>query len=190
MLLDPLDVCVFYHLHAELLMFVNRRLRALPDILSIQEEFYDLPISDRRVLIQAWLANLDLTDVFIEENPADLIKEELDIVRGWRHPLMDRFYVLRDRKPRTIFLQLSDPAIAYGVIGLAHSFEQLIGPHFPVLIRTVLLPYRGEIIYDGVLDIGDEIDTEFLRVIRNTCDLAIRKYGIITSLPSGAASWK
>jgi hypothetical protein len=50
-----------------------------------------------------------------------------------------------------VFLTTTDPAIAYGVLALSQPFEDLIGPHLPVLTRTVVLPFKGVIVYDGLM---------------------------------------
>ena len=62
-----------------------------------------------------------------------------------------RFYVFRELKKYTVFLSTTSPAIAYGVLALSQPFEELIGPYLPVLTQTVLLPFKGMIVYDGLM---------------------------------------
>ena len=52
----------------------------------------------------------------------------------------------------TVFFScMGAPKKAYGVLGLADPPEKIIGPYLPRLITTVLLPFKGKIIYDGLL---------------------------------------
>ena len=63
-----------------------------------------------------------------------------------------KFYVFRYLKKYTVFLTSGgSPNKAYGVLGLADPMEQVIGPYLPRLITTVLLPFKGRIIYDGLI---------------------------------------
>ena len=65
--------------------------------------------------------------------------------------LHGKFYVFRELKKYTVFLSTTSPAIAYGVLALSQPFEELIGPYLPVLTQTVLLPFKGMIVYDGLM---------------------------------------
>ena len=97
------------------------------------------------------MPHLDLIESFVDENPAHLSDDELDIVRSWRHLVDGKFYVFRELKKYTVFLSTTSPAIAYGVLALSQPFEELIGPYLPVLTQTVLLPFKGVIVYDGLM---------------------------------------
>jgi hypothetical protein len=80
------------------------------------------------------------------------LAEDLEIVRSWKHAQVGSFYIFRYLKNCTVFLSSGDPQQkAYGVVGLMDSFEDLVGPHLPRMITAVLLPFRGRIIYDGLL---------------------------------------
>jgi hypothetical protein len=48
-------------------------------------------------------------------------------------------------KNYAVFLA-DDPPIAYGVVALTETFEEIIGPDLPMFVETVLLPFRGKII--------------------------------------------
>ena len=93
-------------------------------------------------LRDALVANMGLIDSFASENPFKLPEEELEIVRSWKHLVAGQFYVYRYLKNYTIFLAASEPVFAYGVLSLADSFEDLIGPRLPYLCKTVLLPFK------------------------------------------------
>ena len=89
----------------------------------------------------------------VAENPAQLSADELEIVDSWQHALVGKFYVLRHLSKYTVFFGISSgaPSKAYGVLGLADPLEEVIGPYLPRLITTVLLPFKGRIIFDGLV---------------------------------------
>ena len=92
---------------------------------------------------------MDLIDAFVSENPFRLSEDELEIVRSWKDLVAGEFYVYRCLKKYTVFLTTGEPVVAYGVLSLTDSFEDLIGHRLPHLCKTVLLPFKGRIVYDG-----------------------------------------
>ncbi len=151
MLLEPQDVELFFKLHRALMFFVNQRLKVVPDDIANADAFAALSPKVRLTVRDALNANVDLIESFVDENPAHLSDDELDIVRSWRHLVTGKFYVFRELAKYTAFLTTTNPAIAYGVLALSQPFEELIGPYLPVLTQTVLLPFKGAIVYDGLM---------------------------------------
>jgi hypothetical protein len=151
MLLDPSDAKLFFKLHRSLMFFVNQRLKALPDIIAMPEEFAALSPAARLKVRDVFLDDIDLIEFFVDQNPTSLPDDELDIVNSWRHLVAVKFYIFRDLKTYTIFLSAEDWPIAYGVTALTQSFDELVGPCRPVLTDTVLLPFKEKIVYDGLL---------------------------------------
>ena len=85
MLLEPQYVELFFRLHRMLMFFVNQRLNVIPNKLATPEEFAVLSPKLRLKVRDASNAKLDLIETFVDENPAHLSEDELDIVRTWRH---------------------------------------------------------------------------------------------------------
>ena len=94
---------------------------------------------------------LDLIESFVEKNPADLPGAELDIIRSWHHLVPGRFFIQRELKKYTVFLSTKTPYTAFGVVALSQPFEELIGPRLPVMVKTVLLPFKGKNVYDSIM---------------------------------------
>ncbi len=184
MLLDPPDVELFFRLHRTLMFFVNQRLKVIPEKLTSPEEFSALSPEVRVEVRDALNANVDLIESFVAGNPAHLSNDDLDIVRSWRHLVAGQFYVFRELKKHTVFLSATDPAIAYGVLALSQPFEELIGSGLPVLMQTVLLPFKDKVVYDGLMSRYNII---FGPGIRRRLDQdfkdAKQRHGIVTSLP-------
>ncbi len=187
MLLEPQDVELFFRLHRTLMFFVNQRLKVIADKVATPEEFASLSPQIRLKVRDALNANLDLIQSFIEENPAHLSDDELDIVRSCRHLVAGKFYVFRELKKYTVFLTTTDPAIAYGVLALSQPFEDLIGPYLPVLTQTVLLPFKGKIVYDGLMSSYNiSFGPGIRRGLNESFKEAKARHGIVTSLPMSA----
>ncbi len=187
MLLEPQDVELFFRLHRTLMFFVNQRLKVIPDKLATPDEFAALSPEVRLKVRDALNANLDLIESFVDENPAHLSDDELDIVRSWQHLVTGRFYVFRELKKYTVFLSTTNPAIAYGVLALSQPFEELIGPYLPVLTQTVLLPFKGVIVYDGLMSSYNiSFGPGIRRHLNENFKEAKARHGIVTSLPMSA----
>ncbi len=143
---------LFYDLYAALLSFVNRRLEVSPVQFSNSAEYTTTPPEARVAIRDALFEHRELIDEFVAENPAQLTADDLEVVATWKHAVVGKFYIFRYLKKHTVFLTSGgSPNKAYGVLGLADPLEEVIGSHLPRLITTVLLPFQGKIIYDGLL---------------------------------------
>lgn len=187
MLLSPDDADLFFRLHRSLMHFVNQRLGIVPDIAG-PDEFSALPPEQRLDVRKAFLDDVDLIELFVDENPAHLSEGELDIVLSWHHQVSGTFYVFRQLKSHMIFLDAGDPPVAYGVVALTEPFVDLIGPYLPRMTETVLLPFKGRIVYDGLLS-GYNISFGggIKRMLNDSYRQAKERQGIVTSLPVDSA---
>ncbi len=184
MLLEPQDLNVFFRLHRTLMFFVNQRLKVIPNELGTPEEFAKLSPEVRLKVRDALTAKRDLIGSFVDENPAHFSADELDIVRSWRHLVAGKFFVFRQLKKYTVFVTPTDPSIAYGVLALSQPFEQVVGPHLPVLAQTVLLPFKDKIVYDGVMaGYGISFGPGIRRSLNESFKEAKLRHGIVASLP-------
>jgi hypothetical protein len=184
MLLEPQDVELFFKLHRALMFFVNQRFKVIPGDVASPDEFSSLSPQVRLKVRDAFLQHTDLIQSFVDENPAHLTSDELDIVRSWQHLVHGRFYVFRELKKYTVFLSTTSPAIAYGVLALSQPFEELIGPYLPVLTQTVLLPFKGVIVYDGLMSSYNiSFGPGIRRNLNQDFKEAKARHGIVTSLP-------
>ncbi len=184
MMLDFPDAQLFFKLHRSLMFFVDQRLKVLPDRIANPDEFAALPPEVRVKVRDAFNEHVDLIDSFIAENPASMSDDELEIVGSWRHLVAGKFYVFRELKAYTVFLSTPRPTIAYGVLALTDPFAELIGPHMPLLTQTVLLPFKGVIVYDGLMSSYNVFfGPGIRRGLNESYKEAKARHGIITSLP-------
>lgn len=103
---------------------------------------------------------------------------------GWRQALVGKFYVFRHLKKYTVFLSSGgQPNKAYGVVGLFDPLVGVVGPYLPILTEAVLLPFKGQIIYDGLLSsYSISFGGGMKRMLNNEYNQAKAAFGIITSL--------
>src|SRR5947209_7288000 len=187
MLLTLRDLELFFRLHRTLMFFVNQRLAVLADALAGPEDFAAMSPEVRLKVRNALLGHLDLIASFVEENPAHLAADELDVVRSWRHQVAGKFYIFRELKKYTVFLSADNEAIAYGVLALSQPFEELIGPYLPVLTQTVLLPFKDKIVYDGLLSAYRiSFGPGIRRSLNESFKKAKARHGIVAALPLSA----
>ena len=184
MLLSPEDAELFFKLHRSLMLFVNQRLNLVPDLDS-PEEFAALPPESRLEVRNAFLGEVGLLGAFVDENPARLSHDEVKILLSWKHQVSGRFFLFRQLKKYMVVLPTDDPLTAYGVVALTEPFEDLAGPYLPVLVETVLMPFRDKIIYDGLLgSFNISFGGGVKRSLNDSYRQAKERRGIVTSLPA------
>jgi hypothetical protein len=91
----------------------------------------------------------ELIDRFISENPQGFEPDQLKIIDSWKGFRAGVFYIERFLKKYTVFI--SDTDRVYGVLGLRDSLEDIIHKSYlPLMVKAVLLPFKGQIVYDGL----------------------------------------
>ena len=147
MTLSQADAALFFRLMWGLQFYVKEQQQLLPEIKSL--EAYQAVTSEQKFHVRnALWQSPELIDAYVQENPDGLSAEELSIISRWKGFVAGKFYVLRYLKDHTIFIGESK---VYRVLGLYEPFEDVFyGQPLPILIETVLLPFKGVISYDGL----------------------------------------
>jgi len=167
MKLSKQDTGLFFELMWPLQFFVNRQLRVLPKV-STLDAYPNCSLEEKGEVRDAMYGHVELMDGFIEENPHQFSDDKLEIIAKWKHFVADEFFIERLLKKHAIFIT-SDEKV-YGVLALHDAFQDIFHPgQLPVRVKAVLLPFKGEIIYDGLLEIypisfGRGISTELKEV--------------------------
>jgi len=124
---------------------------------------------------------------FVKKNPLQFCPEELEIVSSWKQARLGLFYIARNLKDYTLFVESTEKyepsGDIFGVVALDKPFTKIVQTPLPVLVRTVLLPFQGKIIFDGVMsfyqvDLGDDVR----QMLDGICEYKMRRSGIIPSL--------
>lgn len=149
MLVPRRDARLLLDIFAYLDAFVARRVPGL----EIPDPFRG-PTLEQLAAIRAVLwGDRSHLDAFVAENPEELGKAELDVVRGFHGVVAGAFTVEREiAGQHTIFVH-DDTDTVYGVRGLTERIIDIIGRSgipLPTRVRTALVPFRGHIVWDGL----------------------------------------
>ena len=183
MKLSAPDQTLFFKLRLALLHYVNQHTQAVEGV-STYSQFGHLPFLDKVAIRDSLNDHPELIDPFVEENPARFSVQELAIVVGWKTMVVGNFFVVRYLKKHAIFLEEGELSIAYGVNALGDGFEDTIGTDLPRYIRTVLLPFKGRIVYDGIITATNvHFGPGYRQSISDVYQEARFRFGVVTSLP-------
>lgn len=179
MKLSNKDADLFFELMFPLQLYVNKKSALFPE--SDTLEAYRALDMEFQVLVRDELwENPELLAQYVAENPNQLPAEQLEIVASWQTFVKSRFVIERFLKKYAVFI---DEDAVYGVLGLHNSLDELIPKEMlPVFVETVLVPFKDQIVYDGVLRganvmIGRNMSLGF----KDTYMKAKREGAIITS---------
>jgi hypothetical protein len=187
-MLSPSDAAQFLALYGALRFYANQRLKAIPG-LTTRAALEKRPLEDTMALRDALFDHPELIEAFVAENPERLGGDELALVASWTRFVRDDFFLLRYLKRYAVFLNSGTPAKAYGVLGLTQPIQDICPPEYlPVLVKTVLLPFKGQIVYDGLArSLAVTFGPGIRRDLNETYRGIRENEGIIESLEPGAA---
>jgi len=173
---------LFYETWYGLMGFVNDRKRVITA--KIKPE-YPNAVSDVRVhkVREVLWENPQLIDEYISETA--LPQERIDILKLWRTNHKKGMFFLLEYQPEyavAIAPNEQGEDRLYGIKGISSSVANTLRRGLPAQIETILLPFKGKIIYDSFISSMQVGFAEGARaVFRRMYDNAI-KHGIITSL--------
>lgn len=150
MILPPTDSTRFFRLYWGLNAYVNQQLAIIPKQFTA-DSFRNIPIEQLAVVRDALIANPELLHRYLAEDPNQLSPADRDIVSSWRLKRTGQFVVVRHLKKYSVFLDDKPPGHLYGVVGLQSPIHEMLEQKPPVLVGTVLLPFCGVIVADGLI---------------------------------------
>jgi len=148
MTLSPNDGKLFFELMWKLQYYVNRK-RGFHKTISSPEEYASLPTKNKMAARDELWKTPELIESYAQENPDALPVEELEIIRKWKGFIKGSFFILRHLKKGSIFIK---DDLVYAVHGIQDPLDEVIPSYaLPQMVEAVLLPFKGQIIYDGLL---------------------------------------
>ena len=146
--IDQNDVKLFYRLYLSLLDFMNSIENVEPNFKISQDQYIN---PDRLIIVidAFWQDPDKWINMYIKENPLNLTSRNLNIVQNFKHGKRKDFMIVAFKKRHTIF---NDGEYNYMVKGLNSNIDEIIHvEQLPVYVRTTLLPFKDDIIYDSIL---------------------------------------
>ncbi len=182
MRLSPQETERFYRIWFALLHYVHTQLQLAPDFPDAPGD-HNISTEAAVQLRNALWADDALREQFISDNPAQLSADDLALVASWQHRVAGSFFIYRSLQKYTVFLSETEPAHAYGVLGLVSTIEETLPLPLPVYARTVLLPFGHVIIYDSLLNSYNVIfGSGYRQGLQEQYRNIQEREGIITSL--------
>lgn len=181
MTLSPNDGKLFFELMWKLQYYVNQK-RGFHKNISSLEEYANLPTKTKMTARDELWKTPELIESYAQENPDALPTEELEIIRKWKGFIKGSFFILRHLKKGSIFIVKDDQV--YAVHGIQDPLDEIIPSYaLPQMVEAILLPFKGQIIYDGILSgynvhFGGGIRSN----LNHTYKVANQKNRIITTL--------
>jgi len=183
------DADLFFQLIWKLQFYMNRQAQILPGIHSV-EGYASLDMKKKAMVREKLWKEPAWIEKYLDEDPNHLSTSEKEIVRLWQKRISGRFCVLRYLKKHTIFV--GEEAGVYGVVGLNDDLEDIFsGRPLPIMVEAVLLPFKGQIIYDGLMQLYNISFGQGIRSDLNEKYMVAKQNGrIITTLEPGGSSEK
>ncbi|NJD54712.1 MAG: hypothetical protein FIB07_17870 [Candidatus Methanoperedens sp.] len=186
MKLSKEEANLFYKLIWALLFYTNQK---YPVIKELKEPMLkDRPPTEIVGLNEKLFSHPELIDSFVDENPFSFTLEELEIIKSWKNFIKSNFLIMAYLRAYTVFLKISGEQKVYGVLGLHDKIRDVIPPFLPQYVETILMPFRGKIIYCGYIHTHNvRIGENLRRGVQKEYQKAKSKFGIITSLDQGTS---
>lgn len=151
MQLSPSESELLYRLVQPLHLYAGQQIGLWPATATIA----DLRAAGSEAVFQARDAAYrqpEVLESFIQSNPAGLTSAELDRVRQWRHLIVGDFYIERLLKKGAVFIEQGKAERVFLVCANAESWDERIPTYaLPLYVSTVLLPFAGRIVTDGLM---------------------------------------
>jgi len=126
--------------------------------------------------------NAGIIDEYID-SVWDMPRSDIQLLKGWKNKIEGNFIIVRYLKNYSVFLDDANNLL-YGVIGITNPISELISAEvLPIMVKTVLLPFKDRIIYDSLLHVYNiQIGPNMRRGIKERYSEIKAKNGIICTL--------
>lgn len=183
MRLKDSEVKRFYKLYSAFCTFANLKHKVIQGLQS-PEQYIKTPLEGVAKLRDKIYADKKIFDEFLSKNLYGLCESELETVSSWRHFVKGDFVVYKQYQKHCAFVHNDNGSVVvYGVQGLYDRIGDILA-EIPTIVKTVLLPFEGKIVYDGVL-LGYSVrfGSGYRQSFKEGFDQAKEQFGIVLQLP-------
>jgi len=151
MILLPEERKLFFKNWLGLLAFVNDKHRLIRNF-GHPKKTAGLKQEDiTKIKTKLW-ENVEVIDEYIN-SASDLSEEDTQILTGWKNNIPGHFMVITHLKKHSVLMNDKEDML-YGVIGIRSPIADMLPlDMLPMMIQTTLLPFKGRIIYDSLLNV-------------------------------------
>lgn len=149
MTLSEEDAKLFYRIFFRLCDDVNRRTKTVPSLHDIPDQT-SLNPQDMIAIADVIFENPGKwIDLYLHSHEKDNPRER-SILASWKDSIRSDFTVYRHLKSGTVFIDMKTEN-AYLITGIISDMDEIFPSYaLPLMTRTVLLPFEGKIITDGL----------------------------------------
>ncbi|MFH1644101.1 MAG: hypothetical protein ABIA74_02905 [bacterium] len=110
----------------------------------------------RATLREHWQKDSNFIEKFISSQKK-LSEDKIRIIRDWKGYYRQNYIIMKHYKEYSIFSphNQKEEDKFFGVLGLTQSIKSVIPQKPPILLETSLLPYKGQIIWDGIVRVSN-----------------------------------
>lgn len=149
MRLTETEYKTYLSVHLDLLFYAGQRGKIIADNLQFNI-FLALTFSMKFKCREFLLNNKKILDDYTAVNIHRLTTEEISIINGFKKAVTSDFVIYKCLSKNAIFINIKDNKF-YAVKALGDSFDKFFN-RFPVLVKTTILPFNDQIIYDGFIN--------------------------------------
>lgn len=141
----------FFALVRPFQLFCNEELDLVPSLRTLKD-LEEATFEECCQLVLGIREHPELIEAFCSANPMRWKKAKLDQVLQWQRGLRGDFIALRFLKKGAMLQECAKPYRIFQVLGLNTPIEELCGGELFCQIRTQLLPFKGAIVSDGIVE--------------------------------------
>ena len=186
------EIELFYKLWYSLIWSINQKHKIVP---CFDKPEYGDDVNEEPFIVireKLW-ENPQWIDEYLHENENDRLPQaEREILLDWRNNhVKGRFFIIKHLAKYSVFTPGDDSKKLYGVHGISNPINETVRYEIPFIAETVLLPFKGKIIYDSFIStfgvsLGKNIRDELNRYFKTVKE----EIGIIESIGKPPASVK
>ncbi|MBQ9069457.1 MAG: hypothetical protein IJ131_10465, partial [Eggerthellaceae bacterium] len=166
MILPKHEGYIFFTLLDLVTVYAHQRLSVVDDNTFFDESApRGIGEAGQRATLEELWSNVGILDDFVQENPAQLTRGELDIVASWKDAYTNLFFI--DRGPDGQLRFLAEKHL-FEVCGLSLEIEGMLNS-IPAMANATLLPFRDHVVYAmNIIEFPVQMGDGMLDIMRNS----------------------
>lgn len=149
--LNTRDCDMFYDVYFALLEYANKKLKVNHQK-KLRGQSYIDPEKAAQIRDELFKEHRELIDQFVKENPYHLNLEEQSIAQAFKKGKLGLMTLIKYEKNASIFFDQQNNG--YRVLGLRVNLDEVFeNQELPLICQCLLLPFKNQIIFDGLVRI-------------------------------------